>query len=293
MPTERTLRGNGMICNMAPTFQQLKEPLPLYSPKAVYYGLVGLLLKTVGRMSRGIDIGFTHGFDSGMIMNYIYDNKPQGTLFIGKYLDRLFLDQLTCKAFRSIKQIQKDKINSFLSERNDKKTYIVDLASGKADYLYDILEESRSDIEVLLCDISESTLKESRETANKLNLDSKVNFKQGDALDNDHLNSITKKPDLLIEVGLYGIIHNDELIKRHLHDVKQLLKPDAILFNVQTQNPQIELIARSLKNQDGERCVWHLRPIEDVIKWAEEAGFKDPDITMDPYNIYAVVIMKG
>jgi len=293
MLTERTKRGDGMICRMSPTFEQLKDPLPLYNPKAIYYRALGFLLETFGRLSRGIDIGFTHGFDSGMIMNYIYDNKPQGSLFVGKYLDRIFLDQVTCKAFRSIKQIQTDMINSYLRERNDENTFIVDLASGKADYLYDILKDSDSNLEVLLCDISESALKESKITAECLKLGSKIRFKQGNALDTGNLRQINPNPDLLIEVGLYGIIHNDELIKRHLSDVKQILDPDAILFNVQTQNPQIELIARSLKNQEGERCVWHLRPIDEVLRWAEEAGFKNPEITMDPFNIYAVVMMRG
>jgi len=59
------------------------------------------------------------------------------------------------------------------------------------------------------------------------------------------------------------------------------------------KTPQIELIARSLKNQDGERCIWHLRPIELVVRWAEEAGFRNAEIRMDPFNIYAVVLMRG
>jgi len=293
MQTERMKRGNGMICRVSPSFKQLKNPLPLYSPRYIYYRLLGLLLESVGRLSKGIDTGFTHGFDSGMIMNYIYNNKPQGSLFIGKYLDRIFLDQVTCKAFRSIKQIQSDMINGYLLERSEKATFIVDLASGKADYLYDILRETTSNIEVLLCDISESVLKESRDIANKLNLGNKVKFKQGNALDTENLRRITRKPDLLIEVGLYGIIHDDESVKRHLSEVKEILNPDAILFNVQTQNPQIELIARSLKNQDGKRCVWHLRPIDLVVRWAEEAGFRNAEIRMDPFNIYAVVLMRG
>jgi len=282
-----------MICRMSPTFEQLKSPLPLYSSKSIYYKLLSLLLESFGRLSDGIDIGFTHGFDSGMIMNYIYNNKPHGNLYVGKFLDKVFLDQITCKAFRSIKQIQIDMINSYLRERNEKSTFIVDLASGKADYLYDILKNSNSNIEVLLCDISESTLNESKEIADKLNLGNKVRFKQGDAFDTVNLRLINPEPDLLIEVGLYGIIHNDDLIRRHLLNIKEILNPEAILFNIQTQNPQIELIARSLKNQNGERCVWHLRPVEEVLKWAVAAGFKNPEITMDPFNIYAVVMMRG
>ncbi|MGH7808046.1 MAG: class I SAM-dependent methyltransferase family protein, partial [Thermodesulfobacteriota bacterium] len=91
----------------------------------------------------------------------------------------------------------------------------------------------------------------------------------------------------------YGIIHDDEVIRRHFHDMRDILNPDAILFNVQTYNPQIELIARVLRNQEGERCVWHLRPAELVIGWAEEAGFRDPKVTMDPFGIYAVVMMRN
>jgi len=282
-----------MICRMSPTFEQLNSPLPLYSPKNIYYKLMSLLLESFGRLSNGIDIGFTHGFDSGMIMNYIYNNKPHGSLYVGRYIDKIFLDQVTCKAFRSIKQIQIDMINSYLRERNETSTFIVDLASGKADYLYDILKISNYNIEVLLCDISESALNESKEIADKLNLGNNVRFKKGDALDTENLRLINPKPDLLIEVGLYGIIHNDVLIRRHLLNVKEILNPGAILFNVQTHNPQIELIARSLKNQNGEKCVWHLRPVEEVVKWAETAGFKNPEITMDPFNIYAVVMMRG
>ena len=282
-----------MLYNMAPTFEQLKDPLPVLSSKNIYYRVIGFFLNTFGRLSEGINRGFTYGFDSGIIMNYIYNNKPQGRLYIGKVLDRLFLDQVTCKAFRSIKQIQIEFIKSYLLERRGESTFIVDLASGKADYIYESLMITENDVEVLLSDIEQSALDESKEIAHRLNLEDEIRFQQGDALDVDNLKRIKRNPDLLVEVGLYGIIHNDELIRNHLRQVKEILNPGAILFNVQTQNPQIELIARSLKNQNGERCVWHLRPVEEVIKWAEDAGFKNPQITMDPYDIYAVVMMRG
>ncbi|KAB2833710.1 MAG: hydrolase, partial [Candidatus Dadabacteria bacterium] len=94
-------------------------------------------------------------------------------------------------------------------------------------------------------------------------------------------------------VGLYGIIHDDSLVRAHLAQLRDILNPGALLFNVQTYNPQIELIARVLRNQEGERCVWHLRPADEVIGWAEEAGFRDAKVTYDPYGIYAVVMMRN
>jgi hypothetical protein len=107
------------------------------------------------------------------------------------------------------------------------------------------------------------------------------------------MRAIPEKPDLVIEAGLYGIIHDDALIRGHFSQLRDILNPDALLFNVQTQNPQIELIARVFKNQQGESCVWHLRRAEEVIGWAEEAGFRNPRVTYDPYRIYAVVLMRS
>jgi hypothetical protein len=276
-----------------PTFEELLNPLPVYSPKYWYYQFVSFFLRTIGMLSEGIKISYTYGFDSGMIMNYIYRNVPSGRFYIGKVLDRAFLNQVTCKAFRAIKEIQKNAIKDFLKGRNGRPTFIVDLASGKADYVYDALNEVNGHVHVLLRDIDEAVLSESKAIAEKLNLLDKVSYELGDALDLDSLKNIRPNPDLLIEVGLYGIIHDDELIRKHFFHLRDILNPEAILFNVQTYNPQIELIARTLLNQEGERCVWHLRPAEQVIGWAADAGFKDPKVTMDPYGIYAVVMMKS
>jgi len=276
-----------------PTFDELVKPLPIYSPKRWYYEVVSLLLQTIGMLSQGIQIGYTHGFDSGMIMNYVYQNKPHGRFFLGQALDRTFLNQITCKAFRSIKRIQENMIKNYFDQRNGTPTFIVDLASGKADYIYDALRKTDEKVKVLLRDIDETALDESKAIATKLNLRNEIRYEVGSALDPESLRTIYPKPDLVIEVGLYGIIHDDELIRKHFIELKEILNPEAILFNVQTYNPQIELISRALKNRDGARCVWHLRPVENLVKWAEDAGFREEKITMDNYGIYAVVMMSN
>ncbi len=276
-----------------PSFEELKEPLVWSDPKKYFYLVAGLFLRTVGRLSDGIDTGFRYGFDSGMIMNYIYENVPHGRSFIGRGLDAAFLDQTTCKAFRAVKQIQIEAISGFINERDGRETFIVDLASGRADYIYDVLKDAGENVKVLLRDISEKTLAESRETALASGLRDRVSFEVGDALDTESLRAIPVRPNLAIEAGLYGIIHDDDLVKKHLADLREIVAPEALLFNVQTYNEQIELIARTLVNQDGEPCVWHLRDKDLVIGWAEEAGFRDPVVRMDPYGIYAVVLMRN
>lgn len=282
-----------MLRNEIPSFEELQQPLPAFGSKNLYYKFISFLLRTFGSLSEGIRIGYRHGFDSGYIMNYIYDNDPNGRFYVGKAIDKYFLNQKTCKAFRSVKKIQKDMISNYLKEREGKETFIVDLASGKADYIYEVLKESNTNVNVLLADINESTLLESKEIAEKLGLSENISYRVGDALDIQSLKNISMRPNLLIEVGLYGIIHDDELLRNHLKLLKEILNPEALLFNVQTYNEQIELIARALVNQEGKPCVWHLRPAELVIQWAEEAGFSNPEIIMDPYHIYGVVMMRG
>jgi SAM-dependent methyltransferase len=277
-----------------PSFEDLVKPLPLYSPKMWYYEALSLILQTIGTLSEGIKIGYTHGFDSGMIMNYIYENEPHGKLYIGRLLDKAFLNQITCKAFRAVKQITQNVLIDYLEERKNRPTFIVDVASGKADYIYDVLKDREyKNVKVLLRDIDKLALEESKAIAEKRGLLKQIRFEQGDALDVKYLKSISPTPNLVIEIGLYGIIHDDNLIRRHLCDLKEFLNPEALLFNVQTYNPQIELIARALKDRDGNRCVWHLRSAEQLVKWAEQAGFKEPKVTLDPYGVYAAVMMRN
>lgn len=279
--------------NQIPSFEELQEPLPSWSSKNLQYKLISFLLRNLGTLSDGIKIGYRHGFDSGNIMNYIYDNNPEGSFYIGEAIDKAFLNQKTCKAFRAIKKIQKDFISNYLNERGSEETFIVDMASGKADYIYDVLKEGGVNVNVLLRDINENTLLESKDIANQMGLTENITYQVGNALDIESLKNISVKPNLVIEVGLYGIIHDDNEIRNHLKALKEILNPDALLFNVQTYNEQIELIARALVNQDGEPCVWHLRQAEQLIGWAQEAGFRDPEVVMDPYDIYAVVMMRG
>lgn len=278
--------------NGTPGFEELQKPLPWYSPRSWYFGLVSLFLKTAGQLSYGIGTGYRHGFDSGMIMNYVYENSPRGRFFLGRKLDEAFLGQITCGAWRAVKEIQKNMILRYLAGRSGRATFIADMASGEADYLYDVLRQTGPGVRALLRDINETALSKSRRTAGRLGLTERVSFERGDALDTESLRAIAERPDLVIEAGLYGIIHDDALIRGHFSALRDILNPDALIFNVQTHNPQIELIARVLRNQSGERCVWHLRPVEEVIGWAEGAGFRDPEVTFDPYGIYAVVMMR-
>ena len=62
----------------------------VYNPTLRWRAL-SMLMSSVGRLSKGIDLGYRFGFDSGEMLDYVYENKAQGRLGIGALLDRLYL----------------------------------------------------------------------------------------------------------------------------------------------------------------------------------------------------------
>ncbi len=75
-----------------PSFEELQKPLPAYSLNNIYYHALRLLLKTAGNLSDGIRIGNTFGYDSGVMLDYVYKNKASGKLGIGALFDRIYLN---------------------------------------------------------------------------------------------------------------------------------------------------------------------------------------------------------
>jgi len=60
--------------------------------KAVKFDLARVLMRTIGRPSKGIEIGYAHGFDSGVMLDHVYDNRAKGRFLVGRLIDRVYLD---------------------------------------------------------------------------------------------------------------------------------------------------------------------------------------------------------
>src|ERR1700719_2823929 len=48
-------------------------------------------VRIAGRLSRGIGLGWRHGFDSGLSLDYVYKNEPRGSLGVGRLIDKSYL----------------------------------------------------------------------------------------------------------------------------------------------------------------------------------------------------------
>jgi precorrin-6B methylase 2 len=271
-----------------PSFADLQRELSPTSPRAWRFAALRAASRTGALLSDGLRIGYSHGFDSGPFMAHVYANRATGRTPLGRAIDGRLLRRRTCVAFRDIRGLAERAILDALRAERAPAPVVADLAAGPAPYLLTALSRHPR-ARAIVGDADPDALEQARRAAQALGLADRVTFVQADAFDRDALRALRPSPDVVVELGLYGIYHDDALIERHLQDLAELVSPDQIVFNVQTRNPEIEHIARVWVNHEGGRCVWRLRPVEQILEWAEAAGYEPAAIDADRFGIYRVV----
>jgi hypothetical protein len=271
----------------AASFAELQRELPALSPRAWRFRALAAASRAGALLSEGLRVGHEHGFDSGPFMDHVYGNQARGHTALGREIDRRLLARRTCQAFREIRVLAREALADAAAASSAPAPLIADLAAGPAPYVFEVLA-AHPDASALLADIDAAALAQARAHAEALGLADRVMFTQASAFDRAALERIDPAPNVVAELGLYGIYHDDGLIERHFVDLAETIAPEQIVFNVQTQNPEIEHIARVWRDHRGERCVWRLRPVESILEWAAAAGYAPASIRADSYGIYRV-----
>jgi predicted RNA methylase len=270
-----------------PSFAELERELPSLSARAWRFRALSAASRAGSLVSEGLRVGYTHGFDSGPFMAHVYANQAQGHTRLGRTIDRRLLDRRTCQAFREIRGLAREAIAEAVTTSTVAAPVIADLAAGPAPYLFEVLA-AEGRVRAIVADIDPAALDQARSSAERLGVADRVAFVQASAFDRRSLMTLDPRPDVVVELGLYGIYHDDRLIEQHFHDLADTVAPEQIVFNVQTQNPEIEHIARVWRDHRGHRCVWRLRPVDSILKWAAAAGYEPAAIRSDSFGIYRV-----
>jgi len=261
----------GIDSAYAASFAELQRELPASSPRAWRFRALAAASRAGALLSEGLRVGHTQGFDSGPFMDHVYGNVPRGRTALGREIDRRLLSRRTCQAFREIRVLARQAIDEAVVACGTEAPLVADLAAGPAPYVFEVLTAHPSS-RALLADIDPAALAQARAHAVALGLADRVTFTEASAFDRAALSQLDPSPNVVAELGLYGIYHDDALIERHFVDLAETVAPEQIVFNVQTQNPEIEHIARVWRDHRGERCVWRLRPVESILRWAAAAG---------------------
>ena len=274
-----------------PTFPDLERRLPVRSPRAWRFAAARAASRAAALVSNGLRIGYAHGFDSATFMAHVYANEPAGRTPLGRAIDRRLLERRTCVAFRDIRELAEAAVLDAIDASAAAEPVVADLAAGSAPYLMRALA-ARPAARAIVSDIDQAALATTLRAAREAALDARVRAVHADAFDRAALAALDPRPDVIVELGLYGIYHDDALIERHFLDLAELVTPGQIVFNVQTANPEIEHIARVWRNAAGERCVWRLRPLEQILGYATAAGYRPASVSADRHSVYRVVRLE-
>jgi Putative methyltransferase len=276
---------------VAPTFAELQRDLPLKSPRAWRFGALTFASHAGALVSDGLRTGYRHGFDSGPFMAHVYANRPAGRTALGRWVDGRLLSRRTCVAFREVRELARQAVLDAIDTHQGGAPVIADLAAGPAPYLLEAIA-GRPGATALVCDIDPAALTQAEAAARRLGVEGRVRTLRADAFDRDALRALEPQPDVVIELGLYGIYHDDALIESHFQDLAEFVAPEQIVLNVQTRNPEIEYIARVWRDHRGGRCLWRLRSAEQLLGWAAAAGYAPRTVAADSEGIYRVARLE-
>ena len=275
----------------------LAKPLPRLSPRALYWNLTRLGLKIGGWFSDGIRVGHETGFDSGSMLDYVYRNEARGKTFLGRMIDRNYLDSIGWKGIRQRKVHIEELLGTAISqtEAEGRETRILDIAAGHGRYILEAVEQSGvRPASILLRDYSDTNVAAGRQMIAEKGLSDIARFAKGDAFDPDSIADVSPQPTIGIVSGLYELFPDNALIKASLDGMSRAIPEGGYLvYTGQPWHPQIELIARALtSHRDGEPWVMRRRTQAEMDQLVAEAGFEKIEQRIDEWGIFSVSLAR-
>lgn len=235
---------------------------------------------TVGRTSRGVRIGFRHGFGSSMLDDHVCAGEARGTLGIGRIVDRAFLDAPEQQAVRARSELVQQMLREEIAVRGGE-VRVLDIAAGSGRCLQEVLAEDEpgGQLRVVCRDPEPAALSQGLRMVRQRRLtEDSLSYERGDALDPAPLPD-GLVPDLVVASGLYEQLADDDTFSESLTRLRAMLAPDgALLFSTRTSRPR-GLLAAALPHRFRDVQERACRPVADAEAWAVKAGFAAEGIT--------------
>lgn len=255
--------------------------------------LTRLGVKTIGQTSRGIRMVSQIGLTSGIMLDYIYRNQPQGKFLIGKWLDRTYLSHPAWEDVR----IRKKNLQEYLAEaiymQRDlhRKPVILDVAAGAARYILDtVSREGMQDVIAVCRDLDNDALTLGGSNASEMGLSS-VKFETGDAFSAESLAEVRPVPNIIVSSGFYDWINDDTRVQGSMSLIFDVLpEGGCFLFTNQSKHVSLEFTQQVFSDFKGNPLRMTLRPAQTVNKWVEDIGYEIFKTTGDEGYNYSVTL---
>jgi len=276
---------------------RLQTPLPALSPRGLYWSINRLSIRLGALVSPGMRVGRQTGFDSGSALDYVYENEARGPGFIGRLVDRTYLDAIGWRGIRQRKVHLEELIPQVITTviARGRAGHVVDIAAGHGRYVLDAIAGAADQpASVRLRDYSDINVRAGRGMIAERGLSQSVTFTEADAFDRASLASLDPAPDVAIVSGLYELFPDNALVARSLAGLADVMTPGAVLiYTNQPWHPQLEMIARSLtSHRGGSAWVMRRRTQDEMDQLVEAAGFRKTGQRIDQWGIFTVSVAE-
>jgi 2-polyprenyl-3-methyl-5-hydroxy-6-metoxy-1,4-benzoquinol methylase len=231
------------------------------------YAIFRFLLRTVGQLSEGIRLGWRTGFDSGVMLEYIYENRPRGITPLGVWFDRLFISHPVWDGVRSRRQMLIQQLIEAMGHYHQ--PLIFDLAAGVGSYLFALPPNQAT---IIAGDYESEAVQRGQAKASQLNR-SDIQFRRNNAFERSELAST--HADILVASGFFDILTQEEQIQTVLKNGSAIVRPGSRwVFTIQESHPNLKMLQQVFV--DLNQKPWELvpRPAETLVTWANPLGWK-------------------
>ena len=276
---------------------RLASPLPALSPRGLYWAATRAGLRAGGWLSKGLALGRQTGFDSGSTLDYVYANRAEGRTWLGRVLDRLYLDSIGWKGIRQRKVHVEELLKDAIARTREAGTgvSILDIAAGHGRYVLDAVQGSEVQPDsIRLRDYDDRNVAAGSRLIEERGLASIACFVKGDAFDGDDLARSNPRPTIGIVSGLYELFADNKAVRASLDGLARAIPEGGYLvYTCQPWHPQIELIARALtSHRRGEAWVMRRRSQAEMDQLVAAAGFTKIDQRIDDWGIFTVALAR-
>jgi alpha-beta hydrolase superfamily lysophospholipase/SAM-dependent methyltransferase len=280
------------------THRRLSRPLSPLSPMGFLWSLQRLGLRTLGRLSHGIDLGCRTGFDSGASLDHVYEDRAAGRLGVGRLVDRVYLDAPGWRGVR-VRRRHLGELIRLACERvaaAGRTPHLLDPAAGHGRYLLDVLESVPA-ATALLRDLLPENVRDGSARIRERGLEGRVRFEQGDAFDPATLAALgasMPRPDVAVVSGLFELFAGNDGVRRSLSGLAAAIAPGGwLVYTNQPWHPQLEMIARLLtSHRGGAPWVMRCRSQREMDQLVEQAGFEKLEQRVEEAGLFTVSLAR-
>jgi alpha-beta hydrolase superfamily lysophospholipase len=252
-------------------------------------------MKTGGRLSKGIDLGWRTGFDSGLTLDYVYENKPRGLTPLGRLIDRNYLNSPGWRGIRQRKKNLEASLRRVIEQvhADGSPVRIVDVAAGGGRYLLETMHAlTHIPMSAVLRDYKQENVTAATRLAAELGL-TNVIVETGNAFDRSSLSSITPRPTIAIVSGLFELFPENAGVLASLRGLAEAIEPGGyLIYTNQPWHPQVEFIARVLRNREGKPWIMRRRTTAEMDELVRVAGFEKSEMEVDEWGMFSVSVAR-